>query len=99
MSYEGYVRLLCKAGHLESIDVSVWFDEDEWECPICGEGVAWMNCVNVTNGSYDDDGNRIDGHVELECIEENFCTCPDCGIQHRSAAPVYKIPEKVEVTE
>ena len=96
MSYEGYVQCLCVSGHYTTVDCYFFDNFDTWCCPVCQKALAWRHHVDITNGSFDDDGNRIDGHVELECIEENFCTCPDCGVQHRSATPVFRIPKSDE---
>ena len=51
MSYEGYVRLLCKKGHLIEIDCH---DDEPKKC-WCGEEYVWRNDVDVTNGSFEGD--------------------------------------------
>ena len=75
MSYEGYHQVLCRNGHYVEIDCyeeplfceQPRFDLDckIWTCPICGEKAYWSNSVDVTNESFDKDGNRIDDFVEL----------------------------------
>jgi hypothetical protein len=95
MSYEGYVRRLCKNGHLHSFDCYSDPDPETWECPDCGEKCVWTNCIDQTNGSFDEDGTRIDGYVELKETEESkaaICTCKECGNKHRSAPATYAIP-------
>ena len=97
MSYEGYVRYLCKNGHLHSFDCYSDPVDEDWKCPHCGEGRVWANSVDQTNGSFDENGVRIDGYVELEETEESrqdVCTCKECGFKHRSRQPTYKIPGK-----
>ena len=101
MSWEGYTQRLCKNGHL--LSSTDYIDEAE-PCLVCGAGQVWWNQVDLTNGSYDDDGNRIDGGVELEETDESKlerCKCNKCGNVHRPnlsgygvSAARYKIPEK-----
>jgi len=78
MSYEGFIQVLCKNGHYHGIDCyelpifsteegQDWYpDQPVWTCPICGSNAFWTNNVDVTNGSFDEDGNRIDGYVEIQ---------------------------------
>ena len=97
MSYEGYVQRLCKNGHYHAFDCYSDIEQEEWKCPHCGEGCVWVNNVDQTNGSFDENDVRIDGYVELEETEESkmaVCTCKDCGFKHRSRPPTYKIPGK-----
>ncbi len=94
MSFEGYYQYLCKNGHLFGADCwnMVGFSADR--CPICNERPYWWNLVDITNGSFDDDGTRIDGFIELKVKqEEEFCTCPDCGNKHVLHHRTYHIPE------
>ena len=51
MSFEGYYQILCKKGHLSTLDVYDDFEEKQWECR-CGAKVAWVNMVDTTNGSF-----------------------------------------------
>jgi len=98
MSFEGYYQVLCKNGHYEAF--SVYWDEPEfWKCGDCGEPCAWWHIVDVTNGSYDEEGNRIDGYVELETEKQFICVCPTCGVAHETAPARYKIPKGVGHTE
>lgn len=72
MSYEGYSQFICKAGH--------YFTRDCWEvgwdnkvkCN-CGEPIIWENMVDITNGSYDEEGNQIDGYEEPRPISRKKC--------------------------
>lgn len=86
MSFEGYYQLLCKNGHTTSIDCYV--HDDEMKCH-CGENFVWKNLVDVTNGSFDEEGNRIDGYVELEVESQNICGCCDSVLETK-----YKIPNE-----
>jgi hypothetical protein len=36
-----------------------------WTCPACGARVFWTNLVDQTNGSFDEEGDSIDGFVKL----------------------------------
>jgi len=100
MSYEGYSQLLCKNGHKWSVDCNELMycePKDYPECPKCGEPHIWENMVNVTNGSFDDNGYRIDGFVELEVDEEISGECSWCGEKH-ICERIYKIPDGDEKT-
>ena len=95
MSFEGYYQVLCENGHYTAFDV---FDEPEkQECGICGASRAWENLVDQTNGSYDDDSvTRIDGHVDLEMVNDGVLDrCVTCGQPTAVEPPKYRIPEKV----
>ena len=55
--------------------------------------MAWINTVDQTNGSFEDNGRcarRIDGYVELEIKKEYKCW--SCG--HTIGQITYKIPGK-----
>jgi len=93
MSYEGFTQYLCKNGHYSVRDAYDDFDfgENEWKCKYCAEPAAWWNMVDQTNGSFDDDGKRIDNAVELEIVQEHVCVC-QCGNKHFSAPTIYKTP-------
>jgi RNA polymerase subunit RPABC4/transcription elongation factor Spt4 len=85
MSFEGSYQKLCKKGHLTEVDV---YGQIYEFCPICHQEFVWENLVDETNGSYDDEGNRIDGYVELKLQKET--TCKHCNsILERT----YKIPK------
>ena len=49
--------------------------------------------VDVTNGSFDDDGTRIDGYIELKRRSETSGICSACGEIH-VCETTYFIPEK-----
>jgi hypothetical protein len=106
MSYEGYEQVLCKNGHASVFDA--WDmtrpRDDDWKCPAvtlkqgvpttCGAPMAWSNDVNVTNGSWDEDGTRIDGYVEVDAeAEAETCKCDKCGNEHVVDPPRFKIPK------
>lgn len=97
MSYEGYEQLLCVNGHERVVDV--YEDLKTWRCS-CGEKLAWFNCVDQTNGSFERDpvtgeDVRIDGYVELEVDREAVGeTCEHCLHTETIEERIYKIPEQ-----
>lgn len=93
MSYEGYEQKICKKGHYWTIDsqLTTWKEEKE-KCLICGEEEVWTNSVDVTNGSFDEEDNRIDGYVEPELDEMHHEICSVCGRTHICECSIYKIP-------
>jgi len=95
MSFEGYYQVLCKNGHSYTLDI--YGDDIECsKCPICDECNTWWNIVNTTNGSLDDQGEQIDGYVELEILTEaKECTCSCCDNIHTSKFATYKIPKGI----
>ena len=76
MSYEGYYQVICKKGHYHTVDCNL-FDFLGWKCPTCGSDAAWCNGVDLTNGSWDENGKRIDGYVELK--PKHIEKCDKCG--------------------
>jgi hypothetical protein len=86
MSYEGYSQFLCKKGHAWAEDCN--FSSEFSKCPICGEKHVWENMVDETNGTYDDEGKRIDGYVDLK--EKERKTCKHCKT---TLEVIYKIPK------
>ena len=88
MSYEGYVQILCEKGHLSEVDCYV-YNSDTFRCKICGAKEAWSNGVDLTNGSFEDDGSRIDGYIELKIAQQT--RCKECG---SILETIYKIPKK-----
>jgi RNA polymerase subunit RPABC4/transcription elongation factor Spt4 len=71
MSYEGYIQKVCRNGHYFTEDV---YNETNC-CPICHtENVLWQNFVDITNGSYDDQGTRIDGYLPIEVDKNGIVT-------------------------
>jgi hypothetical protein len=92
MSFEGYFQFLCKNGHYETHSVYAT-DIEYWECSTCAEGASWWNIVDLTNGSYDDDGTRIDGYIYLKVLKEFNCVCDKCGDRHGYNAAIYEIPK------
>lgn len=92
MSFEGYNQILCCNGHLAEVDV-YFMDVKDWNCPHCEERATWWNIVDTTNGSFDDDGERIDGYVFPEEKEPaQKCRCSECGHEHISKPATYLIP-------
>lgn len=92
MSWEGYQQIMCKNGHLYSVDANTF--ASECKCPHCSEKSVWSNIVDTTNGSFDDSGTRIDGYVEpKEKTESVHCTCTSCGHVHISKPATYEIPK------
>lgn len=104
MSFEGYYQILCRSGHLHGADC---YSDDSydrgWRCH-CGEPKAWVNLVDVTNGSFEVDPDtgeeeRIDGFVELEIlVPPQECVC-SCGNKHYSTHGVYRIPDDARRVE
>lgn len=89
MSYEGYSQFLCKYGHYWSEDCYT-ADIATSKCPY-GHPAVWENMVDVTNGSYDEDGNQIDGYIQLK--ERSRRTCEHCGTVTEIR---YKIPKALK---
>lgn len=88
MSYEGYSQFLCERGHYWTLDC--------WEinvsnpiCPKCKRKAIWSNSVDITNGSFDEDGKRIDNYKELKIVSEIKCKHCKSVLETR-----YKIPTK-----
>jgi len=89
MSYEGYSQFLCKKGHYWTEDCYL-ADKENCKCPICFGSVDWENQVNITNGSFED-GERIDGFVELKIKSEISGQCSNCKGKHRCEV-IYENP-------
>ncbi len=95
MSYEGYSQFWCKNGHYWTIDCNELFYKDVKErCPICSEHEVFQNMVNVTNGSFDDDGTRIDGFIDPILKKENKLVCKSCKKEKTCGCSIYKIPKR-----
>jgi len=86
MSWEGYYQQLCKNGHYTA--KSAEYQDEDKKCSICGEKIVWINIVDVTNGSFETDGTRIDGYVDLKIEKET--KCKECG---STLEVTYKIPK------
>jgi len=90
MSYEGYEQFLCENGHFWTVDCY----DSRTKCPDCKGKAVWFNGVDLTNGSWDDNGRRIDGYVKLEIdVPAEECTCEKCGHKHNKTVATYKIPK------
>jgi len=87
MSYEGYVQIMCKKGHQWQKDCYDFESMDAERCPHCRSKAVWYNCVDLTNGSFED-GKRIDGYVELKVRKKKVCRC--CK---RELETIYYIPK------
>jgi len=98
MSFEGWYQMICENGHYFSGDC---YDiEPENAACQCGSKVKWWNLVDVTNGSWDDDGNRIDGYIELELDKEaETCICSKCQNKHVISEETYELPEEGHLIE
>jgi len=95
MGYSGFSQFWCKNGHYWTVDC--WREADvikDNKCPICKESAVFRNMVNVTNGSFDDEGNRIDGYIKPELVKEHKTICKSCGKEHVCECSIYKIPKK-----
>ena len=87
MSYEGYNQYICKKGHYWTSDV---YDEVT-KCPVCGTTPYWVNSVDQTNSSHDDDGKRIDGYIKPKLRTIKKGKCNSCGKEH-ICEELYRIP-------
>ena len=76
MSYEGYRRFFCNRGHETIVDA---YDDKPEKCRWCGEGFACFNSVDQTNGTTDDNGDRIDGFIELKPATHDLYPCRVCS--------------------
>jgi RNA polymerase subunit RPABC4/transcription elongation factor Spt4 len=85
MSYEGYIQYLCENGHLSLKDC---YEDDIQICPICKAKIVWWNMVNTTNGSFSEEGERIDGYIELKIKTQKICDKCNSVLE-----TTYKIPQ------
>jgi hypothetical protein len=90
MSYEGYFRALCSAGHLTTADINE-SDSPPTVCQeiikgkICKEKIVWHELVDTTNGE--------ELVTPLEVVgREKIHTCPLCGDLHTCQPATYRIP-------
>ena len=95
MSYEGYTQVLCAKGHQQEMGI---FDDGDnakigSKCKYkgCKEKIVWVNSVDLTNGSFEDEACkiRIDGYVDLK-IDKRI-KCKECG---HEIEVTYKIPKR-----
>jgi hypothetical protein len=95
MSYEGYSQFICKKGHYFTKDCYEidYLKLRDIQCPFCSNNPVWENMVDTTNGSFDDEGNRIDGYIDLETKNKTSGVCSRCGEEHICEV-TYKIPKK-----
>lgn len=96
MSYEGYSQFICEKGHTWNVNCEELpqdYDEcvETVVCPECKSKAIWENMVNLTNGSFDEEGNRNDGYIELEVKSETSGICSACGDKH-VCKKTYQIP-------
>lgn len=83
MSYEGYVRYLCKNGHNRIRDVLA---ESVERCS-CGARVVWERHVDLTNG-YEEDSDP-----SLEVATPAIYEICNLGHTHVTQEATFKIPE------
>lgn len=87
MSFEGYSRMLCTNGHLDTCDVH---DPDQPErCETCGKPFVWKEVVDQTNG----DEFAFKTKLEINRPAE-YTTCMECGHRAQDKEETYKIPVK-----
>ena len=92
MSYEGYTQYICGNGHYcHLFSPQACLLSSNACCPDCESEYVWENSVDLTNGSYDIDGNRMDGYIELEIVNQEKCEHCDSIL-----STVYKIPEDIK---
>lgn len=92
MSYDGYEQYICGNGHYWTKDAisEMYGDGTGNICFKCQEPAVWHNSVNLTNGSYDEVGNQIDGYIEPEV--DKIDKCEHCG---STLNITYKVPDKL----
>lgn len=92
MSYEGYERVLCEDGHLHEYDCYEMPDfynkENPWKCPDCGKSAAWVQGVDLTNGSYCPAWSEEEQRC-TDSIPEDY---DDCDGEY----PYYFCPEELQ---
>jgi len=89
MSFKGYYRVLCENGHLEGFDVHM-NNPTDFVCPTCGEGTAWSEIIDLTDGQDDCEITQLE--IEHERVEEK---CDKChSIIKISERETYKIPKE-----
>jgi len=89
MSYEGYSQFICVNKHSWDVDCnSTAMSLEENICPICNSHAVWENMVNITNGSFED-GQRIDGFVDLKISEQKSCDKCNSVLETK-----YEVPKK-----
>ena len=95
MSFEEYFQILCKNGHYSSEDCYC-FDETTWKCDVCDALADWINLVDLTNGSWDEDGNRIDNWIDVHKFVRKVkggYMCKDCHSENiEYIDPAYILP-------
>lgn len=85
MSYEGYERVLCRNGHLATVDCYNSDFGPDWRCGVCGEPRCWREGVDQTNDA------GIETHLVVH-QERVIETCDKCGHGREVAPPRYCIP-------
>ena len=95
MSFEGYSQLTCKNGHYWALDCleTDYIPLKDIKCPVCNNPAVWENVVNTTNGSFDENGKRIDGYVKLKIKKKVSGICSCCGKEHICEI-IYRLPKK-----
>jgi hypothetical protein len=93
MSYEGYVQVLCKAGHSHNLDCytadEYTFAEERgsedilWKCK-CGQVAGWWHAVDTTN----DDGSEY--RVQLVVVTHSEVEQCNLGHYHAIREATYK---------
>ncbi len=99
MGYSGYSQFWCKDGHYWEINCYVlpnlMYEEPiKQKCPICKKKEVFENMVDLTNGSWGDDAERIDGYIKPKPKEINVLRCPKCNKKHICGCSTYKIPKE-----
>ena len=99
MSHEGYSQFFCKNGHYWTVNCeelpNLRYEEPKKQkCPICKEEEVFENIVNVTNGSWDEEGKRIDGYIKPKSIKKHKMQCPNCHRHKICECSTYEVPKK-----
>ena len=101
MSYEGYSQFWCAEGHYWIMDCNElllmygeYKENKKQKCPVCGKEEVFENMVNITNGSFDDDGKRIDNFIEPKLKSVHKTQCEYCNKEHICKCSIYEIPKE-----
>lgn len=91
MSFEGYYQIICENGHYHTPDCYYYYHDEEGMVACSSTGckgkIIWSNLVDVTNGSFNEDGTRMDGHVEPGVKYRKLCPCCNSILDIRYEPP------------
>lgn len=87
MSFEGYYQILCNKGHYDTLDIYQTDEPLKEKCAKCFGKIVWYNLVDTTNGSYNDNNERIDNYIKLKVKSKKVCNKCNSTLEI-----LYKIP-------